>query len=255
MKKRMIALLAGAILCLNFAACAKPAEETGSAADKSAESSVTASKTEESAPEESKQESAPTSQTSEETDLAALYQITDDDPHKSDKETILAAMKQLLNSEEFQQSPLSRQPAFFTSNLNPLLKEKEIDFDYNCQYYGMYGTFSDGERWGFKYDGLITERPEETMAKRSADEAENQKLDRILDLIKTEMREDGYRNLGKESQIQNLMQLNARYTMENMEDHLPFTVSLTGINGTFADGTKWGYTFEELEAMAVSDNP
>lgn len=254
MKKKWIVLSLLAALCLLLSGCAAKTETASQAASTSSKEVVEpeASQKSEAVSEGADESSTPQSSQASANPENDQYIIDDNDPHKSDKEAILAIVRELVNGEEFLTTNITQQSIFFTQNLKPRLEEHHIIFKFNTQLNGIYGTFADNARWGFKLDGLITVRPEKNMAKRSDSEEENKKLDKILKKITDLIQSEEYQKMSKGEQIKEIRNLQTNEAVVNPDSVLSYNISMTGINGQFSNGTKWGYTYEELTDLAAA---
>jgi len=167
-------------------------------------------------------------------------EIADNDPHKDEKIKIVELIKEILSDHSIN----------YLSDLSIILDRKFEST--GVKFYtdlptitSISGEFEDGTKWKVSFSQIYMDDSLSYRAKRSSDESENQYLDNILNAARNEIAKQNNGDPVSEETILNINDIIFKMWQDD-NNMIDVNVRYDGIEGTFADGTEWGYTFEEL---------
>lgn len=240
MKKLILILICG-VICGSFAACTDKADKTETSS--AAESNVVSEQTE---------SSADTVQSAEGESSAEDIKFTldDNDPHKSKEEKIIKKTLEILDDDEFKEATLNVVEETFKTELTQYLKENNIDYNFIFTNTGLRGKFSDDWEFNFEFTDIYKDHSYEKLAKTSDNDKDKEMLNGVIAAIKEELAknkdEQKISSYTTEDIIDRVMWVWIHYHVDEQYEG-EMIIRWDGVKGVFLDGTKWGYSYEELK--------
>lgn len=172
-------------------------------------------------------------------------EIEDNDPHKNEKIKIIEYVKDILSKDQYRYE--NGGSFYMNLKLDEALQKDGIDFSVDSVgMIGLVGTFGDGTEWELDLNQVYKDDKLKKRFKISANESENQQLNKVLKAVKRVIAQHKDENPLKNETISAVSDAVFELIMEDL-DMMPVQVWYDGIGGTFADGTDWGYDYEELK--------